>query len=110
MCFQTPNTPCSCSSVSLEALARHAVDDAVATRVHEPDSVAHGGDGESKHDHRPQDDVEYDRILVRVDRVHIQLPLQASVATGRLSPTKPSRCKSNALAWNMILLQSALTF
>ena len=84
------NTACNGSSVSLESLAGHAVDDAVATRIHEPYAVADGGDGDRKHDHRPQDDVEDDRILVRVDRVDIQLPLQTSVTIGRLSPTEPN--------------------
>ena len=54
------------SLVHLEALAGHAVDDAVAARVHEPDAVRDGGHSDREHHHRPQDDVERHRVLVVV--------------------------------------------
>ena len=59
-------------SLGLQSLARHAVDDTVAAWVHEPDAVADGSNGEPQHDHGPQDDVEHDRVIVCVGRVHVQ--------------------------------------
>ena len=45
-------------SIALHAGRRHAVDNTISSGVGAPDSTRDGDDGDGKHDHRPQDDVE----------------------------------------------------
>lgn len=50
-------------SVHADLLVGHPVDDAVVAGVHVPLVVGDGDEGESQHDHQPQHDVEYHRVL-----------------------------------------------
>jgi len=51
------------ASVSFHALAGHAIDDAVAAGIHEPDGVRREPYAQSKSQARPEDDVEYSWII-----------------------------------------------
>lgn len=46
-----------------DLLIGHAVDDAVVARVHVPQVVSDGDDGQSQSNHQPQDNVEYHSVL-----------------------------------------------
>lgn len=48
----------------LHALTGHPVDDAVAARVHVPDAVGDKVDGDGQPYHTPEDDVEYNRVVL----------------------------------------------
>ncbi len=49
---------------SLHALTGHPVDDAVTARVHVPDAVGNEVNGQSEAYHAPENDVEYDSVVL----------------------------------------------
>ena len=69
------------ASVSFHALAGHAIDDAVAAGIHEPDGVRREPHAQSKSQARPEDDVEYSWIICRVHRSTVQRILEKKPAT-----------------------------
>ena len=64
------------TSVSFHTLAGHAIDDAVAARIHVPDGVGCKPHTKSKPETGPQDDVEYNRIVFGIPWSTIQRILQ----------------------------------
>lgn len=69
------------ASISFHALAGHAIDDAVAAGIHEPDGVRREPHAQSKSQARPEDDVEYSWIICRVHRSTVQRILEKKPAT-----------------------------
>lgn len=60
-------------SICLDSLTCHAINDAVTAGVHVPHDQANNIDGQHQHHHKPQPDVEYYGIVVRVfsSKVHL---------------------------------------
>jgi len=52
--------------VPLHALTRHTVDDAITVGIHEPDCIRHEPQTEAKSKTRPEENVEYRRIILRI--------------------------------------------
>lgn len=82
-------------SVHPDLLVGHPVDDAVVARVHVPQVVSDGDDGQGQSDHQPQDDVEDHGVVevvlvgqvVRAARVALQQDIYRFVKRGTIHPS-----------------------